>query len=114
MTYQDRGMQKWQGMILSEHTEQLELAKRKLAWLSQQSEECLVEILSNAVTKQRALTIQRLTKDENGYPLPFVIGRIAGLENDRIYIRDMAGEITVLTFDDINHISEGTIEKWYK
>lgn len=27
MTYRDRGMQKWQGMILSEHTEQLEQAK---------------------------------------------------------------------------------------
>lgn len=73
MTYRDRGMQKWQGMILSEHTKQLEQAKIKLSWLPQQSEECLVQILSNAVTKQRALTIQRLTKDEDGYPLPFVI-----------------------------------------
>ncbi|EAC2977667.1 hypothetical protein RH594_003004 [Listeria monocytogenes] len=114
MTYRDRGMQKWQGMILSEHTEQLEQAKRKLSWLPQQSEECLVEILSYAVTKQHAITIQRLTEDENGYPLPFVMGRIAGVEDDRIYIRDMAGEITVLTFDDLNHISERTIEKWYR
>ncbi|PXE16907.1 hypothetical protein C9821_14875 [Listeria monocytogenes] len=79
MTYRDRGMQKWQGMILSEHTEQLEQAKRKLS-----------------------------------YPLPFVVGRIVGVEDDRIYLRDMAGEITVLTFDDLNHISEGTIEKWYR
>ncbi|MCP6881153.1 hypothetical protein JKS98_14610, partial [Listeria monocytogenes] len=54
MAYRDRGMQKWQGMILSEHTEQLEQAKRKLSWLPQQTEECLVQILSYAVTKQHA------------------------------------------------------------
>lgn len=35
MTYQNHGMKKWQGMILSEHTEQLEQAKRKLFWLPQ-------------------------------------------------------------------------------
>ncbi|MCH3164974.1 hypothetical protein K3X49_14915, partial [Listeria monocytogenes] len=77
--------------ILSEHTEQLEQAKRKLSWLPQQTEDCLVQILSYAVTKQHAITIHRLTEDENGYPLPFVVGRIVGGEDERIYLRDMAG-----------------------
>lgn len=81
MAYRDRGMQKWQGMILSEHTEQLEQAKRKLSWLPQQTEECLVQILSYAVTKQHAITIQRLIENENGYPRSFVMGKIA---SDRI------------------------------
>ncbi|WP_260443655.1 hypothetical protein [Listeria immobilis] len=64
MTYQDRGIKKWQGFFLSEHNEQMDQqqASSKLKWREAMSSECIESVLSAAITHQSSLVIQKRPK----------------------------------------------------
>lgn len=115
MTYRDRGIKKWQGFFLSEHNEQMDhqQASTRLKWREAMSSECIESVLSAAITHQSALLIQKKPLNSDAFPEPDVIGRIAGVDGDIIFIQSTAG-ITSLSFSSILNIEERTTEKWYK
>ncbi|WP_234293051.1 hypothetical protein [Listeria ivanovii] len=115
MNYQDRGIKKWQGFFLSEHNEQMDKqqASSRLKWREVMSSECIESVLSAAITHQSALTIQKKPLSADAFPEPDIIGRIAGVDEDLIFIRT-ATEVISIPFFSILNVEERTLDKWYK
>ncbi|WP_260490464.1 hypothetical protein [Listeria cossartiae] len=115
MTYRDRGIKKWQGFFLSEHNEQMnqQQASTRLKWREAMSSECIESVLSAAITHQSAVVIQKKPLNADAFPEPDVVGRIAGVDSDIIFIQ-AASEVISLSFSSILNIEERKIEKWYK
>lgn len=115
MAYQDRGIKKWQGFFLSEHNEQMDQQQdsTKLKWRKTMSSECIESVLSAAITHQSTLVIQKKPLNDDAFPEPDVVGKIAGVEEELIYIRTATGVIS-LSFSSILNVEERTVEKWYK
>lgn len=115
MTYQDRGIKKWQGFFLSEHNEQMDQlqASTKLKWREAMSSECIESVLSAAITHQSSLVIQKKPLNADAFPEPDVTGRISGVDGDIIFIQSTSGVISI-SFSSILNIEERKIEKWYK
>ncbi|WP_260443064.1 hypothetical protein [Listeria immobilis] len=115
MTYQDRGIKKWQGFFLSEHNEQMDQqqASSKLKWREAMSSECIESVLSAAITHQSSLVIQKKPQNADSFPEPDVIGKIVGIDEDLLFIRT-ATEVISLPFSSILNVEERTVEKWYK
>ncbi|AIS61008.1 hypothetical protein [Listeria ivanovii] len=115
MTYQDRGIKKWQGFFLSEHNEQMDQqqASSKLKWREAMSSECIESVLSAAITHQSSLVIQKTPQNVDSFPEPDVIGKIVGIDEDLLFIRT-ATEVISLPFSSILNVEERTLEKWYK
>ncbi|WP_228469170.1 hypothetical protein [Listeria seeligeri] len=115
MTYQDRGIKKWQGFFLSEHNEQMDQQQdsTKLKWRKTMSSECIESVLSTAITHQSTLVIQKKPLNDDAFPEPDVVGKIAGVEEELIYIRTATEVISVPLFSILN-VEERTVEKWYK
>ncbi|CWW11475.1 MULTISPECIES: hypothetical protein [Listeria] len=115
MTYQDRGIKKWQGFFLSEHNEQMDQqqASIRLKWREAMSSECIESVLSAAITHQSSLVIQKKPLNADAFPEPDIIGRISGVDGETIFIQSTAGIIS-LSFSSILNIEERKLEKWYK
>lgn len=115
MTYQDRGIKKWQGFFLSEHNEQMDQlqASTKLKWREAKSSECIESVLSASITHQSTLVIQKKPLNADAFPEPDIIGRISGVDGDIIFIQAASGVIS-LPYSSILNIEERTTEKWYK
>ncbi|WP_234288529.1 hypothetical protein [Listeria ivanovii] len=115
MTYQDRGIKKWQGFFLSEHNEQMDKqqASSRLKWREVMSSECIESVLSAAITHQSSLVIQKKPQNADSFPEPDVIGKIVGIDEELLFIR-AATEVISLPFSSILNVEERTVEKWYK
>lgn len=115
MAYLDRGVKKWQVFFLSEHNEQMDQqqASTRLKWREAMSSECMESVLSAAITHQSALVIQKKPLNADAFPEPDVVGRIAGVDGDIIFIQAVSGVIS-LAYSSILNIEERTTEKWYK
>lgn len=115
MTYQDRGIKKWQGFFLSEHNEQMDQqqASTRLKWREAMSSECIESVLNAAITHQSALVIQKKLLNADAFPEPDIVGRVVGVDDDIIFIQ-VASEVVSLSFSSILNIEERTTEKWYK
>lgn len=50
MSYQDRGMKKWGGFLLSEHTEAMQDAEPTLVWKEAMTTEFIESVLASAMT----------------------------------------------------------------
>ncbi|EJT5247953.1 hypothetical protein EG817_002992 [Listeria monocytogenes] len=57
--------------------------------------------------------IQKKPLNADAFPEPDVIGRIAGIDGDIIFIQAASGVIS-LSFYSILNIEERTTEKWYR
>ncbi len=111
----DRGIQKWGGFILSEHSEQIEHEKKHLSWKEAMSEEKIGLLLSEALLHQQTIIIQQklAVYTPNGFPEANLIGRIVGIQDGDLWIR--SGEKNVkVPFDSIHHVAckEGE-SRWY-
>jgi hypothetical protein len=102
--YHDRGMKKWAGYFLSDHT--VKINKKDAAdrvvypKLTEMSEEEISAILLAAFANHRAVQVQRKEVDEAGNELPFIRGFVEGYTEDGIVI---AGESVALA--GINHVT---------
>lgn len=88
--YQDRGMVKWQGYYLSDHTAALkkeahELAKRYPP-KSHQSLEKRASILAEAYANHKTVSIQLDTLDLNGNFQPDLVGKLLGYHEDTLFL----------------------------
>lgn len=80
MSYQDRGMKKWGGFLLSEHTEAMQNAEPTLVWKEAMTTEFIESVLASAMTHQSMLVIQKKPLGPEASPENDIIGRISGVE----------------------------------
>lgn len=109
--YKDRGMVKWAGFYLSEHTDTLHNEKTAEANRPVQKMQMDVdeigEILSEAVLKSRKIVIQIEERDSNGYYQPDIIGIIQGSDELGIYVGS-----TKVGYDEIRNVAFSNELKW--
>jgi hypothetical protein len=88
--YHDRGMMKWQGFYLSDHTAALNQQNQQLNAVyvprPQQSLSELTQVLADAYQSQQLVTIQLKTVDQNNHHLPDVTTLIRGYNANDIVI----------------------------
>ncbi|RWZ68807.1 hypothetical protein EQH87_16500 [Lactiplantibacillus plantarum] len=80
--YHDRGMMKWQGFYLSDHTAALNQQNQQLNAVyvprPQQSLAELTQVLADAYQSQQLVTIQLKTVDQNNHHFPDITTLIHG------------------------------------
>lgn len=90
--YQDRGMLKWQGFYLSDHTSKLnQLHKhdhevRQRQHSEQMTANEITKITNEAVTKNLKVIIEPAILDKDLFVTPFIQGKIAGYYQDNLVI----------------------------
>lgn len=109
--YKDRGIQKWLGFFLSEHTAQIaaiEKAEAVLPRLPQQSEQEIEFYLERSIKHNKVLEIQLNTLNHLGNPKPHVFGTFRGMADlETAMIGDQ-----YIPFDDIRHVKIHNFLKW--
>ncbi|EUJ31244.1 hypothetical protein MFLO_09332 [Listeria floridensis FSL S10-1187] len=116
MAYQDRGIMKWGGFFLSEHSEQMERLKEQRPWKSEMTETDIQVVLREAMLHQAQVEIQckLAAYDPDREPDADVVGRIAGFEDGYVILRTENGLIQV-ALDRIQHVrSKRGAKKWYE
>ena len=102
-TYQDRGMKKWQGFMLSDYTSTVSKIDKKHAQVYEKKKsmslEAISEILMIAYANHRLVSVQLKQVDINDKFLPDIVGTVDGYQVDHVVI---AGEWIEL--EDINHV----------
>lgn len=102
--YYDRGMIKWQGFYLSDHTAALNKQKSKsnqeYNYKQQQSLQVITSILASAYNNHQEVTIQLKELDQNNINLPNITTRIYGYNANDIIIDSN----NFIAIDDIRHI----------
>lgn len=104
--YHDRGMVKWQGYYLSDHTEDVArysseaLRRSKQQLYENQSPKQISELLKQAYDDQSDVTIQLSVTNESGLTSELITGKIKGYTNQHtVFINH-----TELLIDAINHV----------
>lgn len=102
-TYQDRGMKKWQGFMLSDFTSKVGKIDKERAQVYEKKKtmslESISEILMIAYANHRSVSIQLKQVDIDDKFLPDMVGTVDGYQVDHVVI---AGEWIEL--EDINHV----------
>ncbi|MBA3926376.1 hypothetical protein [Listeria rustica] len=111
MAYKDRGLKKWGGFILSEHTAHMEQSNRAPQWKAAMDEDVIQSVLNRATSHHVMLAIQEY-QPMGVEAQPDIIGQLIGIEGDSIYIRTSTG-IHAIELVNIRHVEERRIEKWY-
>ncbi|MBO0454819.1 MULTISPECIES: hypothetical protein [Enterococcus] len=108
-TYQDRGMMKWIGFYLSDHTAVLgkEAVERNHinAGKEQMSLEEIGEVLQQGYLKNKRLAIQLETLDNEGNYLNDLVGKIVGQKEEQIYLNEEERGMLHLTIEQIHHVT---------
>lgn len=99
--YHDRGMVKWQGYFLSDHTEDVGnyTRQRERERQRQDKTEMTIEAISEklllAYDKCLPVTIQLRNHTETGISSPFYYGRVAGVVGDDLRLEGVAGSLSI-------------------
>lgn len=90
--YQDRGMKKWAGYFLSDHTAQINRDNAKKAMLYHKcptmSQQEASRLLLQAYCNHYQVSVQLKQLDDQNNYLPDICGFVAGYSEDRIIIQD--------------------------
>lgn len=106
--YQDRGMMKWIGFYLSDHTAVLN--KESKVWnhinieKEQMSLEEIGETLQQAYLKNKRIAIQLESLDNEGNYLDDLVGKIVGQREEQIYLNEEERGMLHLTIEQIHHV----------
>lgn len=111
--YRDRGMKKWQGYYLSDHTsalnEQHERYLHPEQRLPEQDVHAVTRVLDAGYRNGRAVTVQTRHVDTNGQLDDMFSGMVQGYQENDVYINDRR-----VAIDDIRHIwitLEGDVDR---
>lgn len=113
--YQDRGMVKWQGFLLSDHNEQMEQEGKDRTFVPPkllQSEEKRASILADAYHLKREVAIQMGILENAHYPKDLV-GYVLGVDHGQLFLQTEQG-IRTLSIEVIRNVSLTDSTKWYK
>ena len=109
--YRDRGIKKWAGFYLSEHTAAQEKLSGERKKVNQQKRQMnqgeIEEVINESIVKNKSVAIQLENVDQNGLYNDDVVGRIVGGDELGIFIND-----TKVDFDEIRNIQFVTLKKW--
>ena len=101
--YQDRGMKKWQGFMLSDFTSKADKIDKERAKVYEKKKpmslESISEILMIAYANHRLVSVQLKQVDIDDKFLPDIVGTVDGYQVDHVVI---AGEWIEL--EDINNV----------
>lgn len=110
-SYQDRGMVKWAGFYLSEHTDTLNDQMTREKNYPQQKMQMDIDeigtILSEAQRRNKEIAIQIEERDSNGYYKPDTVGVIKGFDELGIFVGN-----TKIGYDEIRHVAFSNDLKW--
>ncbi|EEP3061353.1 hypothetical protein HBF77_003091 [Listeria monocytogenes] len=110
-SYQDRGMVKWAGFYLSEHTDTLNDQMTREKNCPQQKMQMDIDeigtILSEAQRRNKEIVIQIEERDSNGYYKPDTVGVIKGFDELGIFVGN-----TKIGYDEIRHVAFSNDLKW--
>ncbi|MGM0216674.1 hypothetical protein [Enterococcus sp. AZ109] len=116
--YEDRGMAKWMGFYLSEHTAEMEKEReeRETFWVRkpQMNDLDISMILEKAYMSSCLVEIQLDELNPEGYAYADIIGVIEGFRENSIFVSNPEAGIQVIPGDSINHISLIDPVKWSK
>jgi len=115
MLYNDRGMKKWQGFILSEHHTTIrdnQALNRPIAPKEQLSEAKISSVLQGAFNQHKTIKIQLNALNHDLY-LEDIVGTIKGFENGKLYIESNLNLIEV-EIDLIRHVESVVNKKWFQ
>ena len=101
--YQDRGMKKWQGFMLSDHIATLNRDKEEKAKIytekDNMSETEISQVLLRAFANNKVVSVQLKEKTLDKKIQPDIIGLVKGYKGDKIIIGDNEVDLS-----NINHI----------
>ena len=101
--YQDRGMKKWQGFMLSDHIATLYRDKEEKAKVYAEkdtmSEIEVSQVLLQAFANNKVVSVQLKEKTLDKKMKPDIVGLVKGYDGDKIVIGD-----TEIELGNINHI----------
>lgn len=101
--YQDRGMKKWQGFMLSDHIATLNRDKEEKARVYTEkdtmSEVEISQVLLQAFANNKIVSVQLKEKTLDKKIQPDIVGLVKGYDGDKIIIGDNEIEL-----NNINHI----------
>ncbi len=101
--YQDRGMKKWQGFMLSDHIATLNRDKEEKAKVYAEkdtmSETDVSQVLLQAFANNKSVSVQLKEKTLDKKIQPDIVGLVKGYDEDKIIIGDAEVELS-----NINHI----------
>ncbi len=113
--YDDRGMMKWMGWLLSDHSAFMENAKQAEKPVPVKSEMTPTEIqrtLQTAFEQNRAVWIQpniiadgQYVPEVGGYPVTFYAGRV--------YLEQAGHQLWMIHVETIRHVALQSNEKWW-
>lgn len=109
--YQDRGMKKWAGFYLSEHTAEQEKNTQEAAHVNKAKDEMsegeIKVVLEEAVLKNKPVSVQlRTINYEGDYP-DDVVGFLKGADSLGIYVG-----MRRISYTNIRHIEINQQKKW--
>lgn len=114
--YDDRGMAKWMGFYLSEHTTEMEKdnTMRNKVWFrkEQMTEFEIGEILENAFKNHSQVIIQTAELNNEGTAFEDILGVVEGFNGNTLYISDVDTGIKFVSIDSINNIQLAMESKW--
>lgn len=114
--YNDRKMAKWQGLILSEHSEAMNQSKEKNKKINDQKEKQSLENISKLIaysySQKKTVSIQ-VDCLFNCHYEDDLIGIVCGYHEDTIYIQT-EDELVVCELNLIRNVEKNEEKKWFK
>ncbi|WP_035052938.1 hypothetical protein [Carnobacterium pleistocenium] len=109
--YHDRGIKKWAGFYLSEHTAVQEKLTNERHEVNPQKQQMdpqeIASVVNESILKNKSIAIQIEAVDQNGCYKDDVVGLIVGGDELGIYVND-----TKVDFDEIRNIQFISLKKW--
>ena len=104
--YQDRGMKKWQGFMLSDHIAALNKDKennaKEYSKKDAMSEADISQVLLQAFANNKTVYVQLKEKTLDKQVQPDIVGLVKGYEDDKIIIGDNKVELSNINNIQIN------------
>lgn len=109
--YKDRGMKKWQGFYLSDHTSKWEKNNKQrnhiIEILPQQTEEEIGQLLFNSFSSGLEVTVQENNIDLEGDILREVDGSVLGYSDELVIIDDT--RVRLSSIRNIRTVGDGSV-----
>lgn len=105
--YHDRGMVKWNGYYLSDHTQNVaeytadRLERRSQKAMPEMSLEEISRILFEAYSKHLQVQVQERSRAANGIVPPIIIGFVNGFDEESVYIAQRAINLNSLLWCEL-------------
>ncbi|GAB5052237.1 YolD-like family protein [Pediococcus ethanolidurans] len=104
--YHDRGMLKWGGFFLSDHTSAIKKMKHDKIpekWLPEQTLEKNSQTLKQAWLHKQVVHVQ-LKLLHDGETLSSLTGQVAGFHDQKIIFSNVEGQLTAVSLEEIRNV----------